>query len=294
MSESLKNLSLFVTVVEHGGFANSADELGITPSAVSKAIARLEEKLGTRLFTRSTRSIKLTEPGREFYRRALSILTAVNEAEAVVSNLGSEPQGDLRVACSDAFANLVIVPMLERFHKTYPRIRVQIIQGDGPMDLVHQNYDVAIRFERPEQKSLIATPLVSDPWVICAAPDYLRDHPAPERPADLVHHRCLSIFARDRLDDHWGFRGGKRNSIRVEPVFSGIGLVVKAAALQGLGIARLANFLVAEEIRRKRLVPLLADYQITGARQIYIVTPDREYVPAKSRVFINALKKYMQ
>lgn len=285
---------MFVTVVEHGGFANSANELGITPSAVSKAVARLEEKLGTRLFTRSTRAIKLTEPGVEFYRRAVSILAAVNEAEAVVSNLGSEPQGDLKIACSDAFANLVIVPMLERFHKTYPRIRVQIIQGDGPMDLVNQTYDIAIRFEQPEQKNLIVRPLVSDPWVICAAPSYLKDHPAPERPAELIHHRCLSIFARDRLDDHWDFRGGKRNQVRVEPVFSGIGLVVKAAALQGLGIARLANFLVADEIRQNKLVPLLAEYQITGTRQIYIVTPDREYVPAKTRAFVKALQKYMQ
>jgi DNA-binding transcriptional LysR family regulator len=294
MSESLKNLALFVTVVEHGGFANSADELGITPSAVSKSIGRLEERLGTRLFTRSTRSIKLTEPGHELYQRALSILAAADEAETVVSNLGSDPHGELKVACSDAFANLVIVPMLEHFQANYPRIRVQIMQGDGPMDLVHERFDVAIRFEPPQQKSLAATPLVNDPWVICAAPRYLQQHPLPEKPTDLLHHRCLSICARERLDDHWQFRGGKRQLIKVEPVFSGIGLVVKAAALQGLGIARLANFLVAAEIKTGQLVPLLTDYQVNDKRQIYVVTPDRNYIPAKTRVFVRALTQYLQ
>jgi DNA-binding transcriptional LysR family regulator len=294
MSESLKNLALFVTVVEHGGFANSADELGITPSAVSKAVARLEEKLGTRLFTRSTRSIKLTEPGQELYQRGLSILAAADEAETVVSNLGADPQGELKVACSDAFANLILVPMLERFQAAHPRIRIQIMQGDGPMDLVHERFDVAIRFEKPEQKSLAVTNLMNDPWVVCAAPRYLKQYPAPKKPTDLQEHRCLSIFARERLDDQWQFRGGKRQLIKIEPVFSGIGLVVKAAALRGLGVARLANFLVTEEIKQGQLVPLLTDYQLNDKRQIYVVTPDRNYIPAKTRVFVRALTQYLR
>ena len=209
MTESLKDLALFATVVDHGGFASSADALGITPSAVSKAIARLEQRLSTRLFTRSTRSIKLTEAGAELYGRAQGILAAVEEAELVVSDLFSEPQGDLNLSCSDAFASLVLVPMLERFQQKYPRIRVHVTQGDGPMDLVKEDYDVAIRFEEPKQKGLHVEFLTADPWVVCATPGYLKGRLEPLKPIDLVGHRCLTIRARGRLDDVWSFKGGK-------------------------------------------------------------------------------------
>lgn len=291
MSESLKDLSLFVTVVEKGGFASSADILGLSPSAVSKAIARLEDRIGVRLFARSTRTIKPTEAGIEFYSRALSILAAIEEAEAIVTEISTEPRGDLVVSCSDAFATLVVVPMLVNFQQQFPRIKVHIDQGDGPMDLVKEHYDIAIRFERPEQKGLQVTPLADDPWIVCAAPSYLENVPKPERPGDLREHRCLAIRARGRLDDHWLFRGGKRHAVTVNPVFSGIGMVVKSAALQGLGVARLARFLVANEIERGELVALLDDFQIVGQRQILAVTPDRGFMPVKTRVFLEALHR---
>ena len=186
MSQSLKDLHLFATVVIHGGFANAADPLGLTPSAISKAIARLETRLGTRLFTRSTRSIKLTDAGHELYHRAQVILEAVDEAESVVADIATEPQGDLRLACSDAFASLVLIPMLRQFQQQYPRIRVHVSQGDGPIDLVNEDYDVAIRFERPTQKGLNIIKLRDDPWVICAAPEYLQTSPSLNKPADLI------------------------------------------------------------------------------------------------------------
>ncbi len=290
MSESLKDLSLFTTVVECGGFANSADTLGLTPSAVSKAIARLGQRLATRLFTRSTRSIKLTEAGHELYARAKDILAAVAEAETVVRDVSTEPQGELNVSCSDAFATLVLIPMLAGFQQAYPRISVHITQGDGPLDLINENYDIAIRFEEPIQKGLNVTTLTDDPWVICASPAYLKNHATLQTPRDLKHHRCLAIRARDRLDNSWTFKGGSRNTIRVNPVFTGIGMVVKAAALQDLGIARLANFLVEKDIDNGKLVPLLSDYQIHKQRRIYAVTPDRTYTPAKTQVFIDTLK----
>ena len=278
-------------MVESGGFAKAAVPLSLTPSAVSKAIARLEQRLGARLFARSTRSIRLTEAGEELYARAQSILVALAEAEAAVGNLATDPSGDLHVTASDAFATQVIVPMLGRFQQDFPRVRVHLAQGDGPYDLVREEYDLAIRFEEPSQKGLGVTTLVDDPWVVCAAPDYLAIQPQPAVPADLMKHRCLAIRARDRLDNHWQFRGGRRHDVTVSPVFSGIGLMVRAAALQGLGVARLARFLVNEDLKAGRLVPLLEDYQIQGRRKIYAVTPDRGYLPAKTRVFLAAVKR---
>lgn len=293
MSESLKDLSLFTTVVERGGFANAAAPLDLTPSAVSKAVARLEERLGARLFTRSTRTIKLTEAGQELYHRAQGILAAVSEAEAVVGNLSQQPQGDLRVSCSDAFATLILVPMLKTFSLEFPDIRVHVIQGDGPLDLLKEDYDVAIRFEAPEQKGLKVTTLTDDPWVVCASRDYLTAHGQPKSPRDLKEHRCLAIRAREKLDDTWLFKGGQRNSVRISPVFSGIGMVVKNAAIEGLGIARLANFLVKDAIQSGELVSLLESEQIKGQRKIYGVTQDRKYTPAKTEVFLTALTNYL-
>ncbi len=294
MSESLKDLTLFCAVVNQGSFVGAADQLDLTPSAVSKGIARLEDRLAVKLFTRSTRTIKLTEPGAEFYARATSILDAIEEAEAVVGNVASEPRGDLHVASSDAFAIQVIVPMLEHFQQAYPRIHVQLSQGDGPIDLLKEDFDVAIRFEPPGQKSLSAIPLIEDPWVICAAPEYLEGRAALTSPAELQHHRCLAISARGRLDNLWDFRGGKRNTITVNPVFSGIGLVVRSAARRGLGVARLANFLVREDIEKGNLVELLSNHQLKGQRKIYAVAHERNFVPAKTRLFIDALSKHIR
>jgi DNA-binding transcriptional LysR family regulator len=291
MNESLKDFSLFTTIVKHRGFASASEPLGLTPSAVSKAVARLEKRIGARLFTRSTRTIKLTEAGEELYSRAQHILAAVEEAESVISNLSTEPQGDIRVACSDAFATMVLVPLLEGFNQRYPNIRVHVTQGDGPMDLIKEDYDIAIRFENPYQKGLYITPLTSDPWVICASPKYLAKQPAPQKPPELLEHQCLAIRARDRLDSTWKFRGGRRHSINVTPSFSGIGMVVKTAAIRGLGIARLANFLVKQEIENGTLVALLEDYQIKENRKIYAVTPDRGYQPAKTQALLSALKQ---
>lgn len=294
MSESLKELSLFCEVFEHGGFAKAAEELDLTPSAVSKAIARLEERLTVRLFIRSTRMVKPTEAGIEFYRRGKDILNAMEEAETLVGNLGSDPSGDLHVAASDAFAIQVIVPMLGSFQAAYPRINVHLSQGDGPIDLLKEDYDVAIRFEEPGQKTLSVRPLTDDPWVVCAAPEYLDRHSRPKQPKDLPGHRCLAIRARGRLDKVWVFKGGKRNTITVNPVFSGIGMMVRSAALQGLGVARLASFLVKDDFAHGRLVPLLADYQPLEQRRIYAVTPGRRSTPRKTQAFIDALSRQIQ
>jgi DNA-binding transcriptional LysR family regulator len=294
MTESLKDLSLFATVAECGGFAKSADTLDLTASAVSKAIAGLEQRLGAKLYTRTTRTIKLTEAGNELYQRAQDILATVEEAEADVSDVSSEPQGDLFVSCSDAFATLVLVPMLAEFQSRYPRIRIHVIQVDGPMDPVKEDYDLAIRSEEPIQKGLYIEALTPDPWVVCASPQYQKDKNTIEKPSELMEHRCLAIRARGRLDNLWTFRRGKRFNTAATPVFSGIGMVVKAAALRGLGIARLANFLVATELEKGGLVALLPDYQIKGQRNFYAVTQDRGYMPAKTRAFLTELRRFVQ
>ena len=290
MEDILGGYRLFSEVVKQGSFAAAARSLDMTPSAVSKAIARMEQRLSARLFYRSTRAIRLTEAGQMLFQRAQGILNAVDDTEAVVADLSAEPRGDLRVACSDAFASHVLVPMWQQFKLKYPRLRLHVLQGDGPIDLHREAFDVAIRFEVPDGESFAVRQLVADPWVVCASPAYLVHQRKPAKPKDLLSHQCLAIYARGRLDNVWHFSGGVE--VKVTPAFSGIGGVVKEAALAGFGVARLASFIVLPAIHQGDLVPLLEKFQSTQERSIYAVSHD-ERPPRKVGVFMDALEQFL-
>jgi len=285
------DLYLFNEIVKHGSFAGAAAQLNMTPSGVSKRLSRFENRLEVRLFNRTTRTLSLTESGQALHNRAHAILEAIEDAETQTRELSLIPRGRLRVACSDAFAVHVIVPMLVQFYSDYPEVAVTLVQGDGPLDIVEAQVDLAIRFVRPTNTAFVAKRLVDDPWVVCASPAYLEHHGQLKTPMDLSNHRCLTIRAKQEETNKWEFSHKQQASVMVDSAFSGIGLVVKAAALEGLGIARLANFLVHEEINNGDLVRVLDAYVPDEERCIYAVYPHREYLPLKVRVFIDALEK---
>ena len=290
--DSVSDLYVFNEIVRAGSFVGAAARLNMTPSGVSKKLSRFENRLKVRLLNRTTRTLALTESGRELHSRGQAILSSIEEAEAQARHVSLAPQGHLRVACSDAFAIQVVLPMLAAFQKNYPDVTVTLLQGDGPLDLIEEQVDLAIRFERPTNASFVAKRLVGDPWIVCASPSYLDQFGLPEQPSDLVVHRCLTIHARGRELDRWVFnRGDAEEEIRISSSFSGIGLVVKAAAMQGLGIARLAAFLVKDDIASGQLVPLFSDYQSAEERAIYAVYPHREFLPLKVRAFIDELNE---
>ncbi len=292
--DPLSDLLVFQAVVDAGSFVKAAERLGITPSGVSKRISRYEERLNVRLLHRTTRSLSVTDAGQSLYVRGQSILEEVQQAELASQNAATVPRGTLRVACSDAFALHVLVPALGKFHRQYPDVKVTILQGDGPINLIDERVDVAVRFERPTHAGFVARPLTEDPWVVCASPEYLEDAGRPQVPADLRDHRCLTIRARDIETLRWDFADGKRRfSVEVESVLSGIGLVVKNAAIQGLGIARLASFLVQESLARGELLRLLAAFEPPNRRKIYAVYPHREFIPLNVRLFIDHMAGHL-
>jgi len=289
----LSDLHVFQEVVEAGSFVKAAQRLEMTPSGVSKRLSRYESRLGIRLLNRTTRSLSLTEAGESLYARGRMILAEVLLAEEASRNATAMPRGDLRVSCSDAFALEVLVPTLSLFHAQFPDVSVTVLQGDGPIDVVEERIDVAIRFERPTNSDFVAVPLVDDPWVVCASPSYLDHYGLPEEPVDLASHRCMTIRARDVERDKWEFNvGGEDRTVQVESVFSGIGAVVKAAALTGLGVARLARFLVRDDIIHGHLVELLGKYAPVSQRSIYVVYPHREFVPLKVRLLVEHLRTH--
>ncbi len=293
--DTLSDLHVFATVVDAGSFVSAAQQLAITPSGVSKRLSRYEARLGVRLLNRTTRSLSLTEAGEALYDRSKAILAEVQQAELASRDAADTPQGVLRVACSDAFALHVLVPTLTSFQRTYPEVSVAVLQGDGPIDVVAERVDLAIRFERPANAAFVARRLIEDPWVVCASPAYLDRHGTPATPDELAAHRCMTIKARDVETYRWDFtRNSGMQTVEVDSVFSGIGAVVKAAALAGLGVARLARFLVQESIDRGELVHLLKPFEPQDERAIYAVYPHREFVPLKVRLLVDHLGQHMR
>lgn len=291
---SIQDLTVFHEVVLSGSFVSAAKPLGMTASGVSRKISRFEDRLGVRLFNRTTRTLSLTEAGRALSTRCETILNSIESAEEAVKDLSAVPRGKLRIAASDAFCNEIIVPFLPEFLQSYPDLSVTLLQGDGRVDLLNERIDLAFMFEQPNETSFITRKLIADPWIVCASSNYLKKHGHPKTPHDLRNHRCLTIHARGTTNDKWSFIiDGQEEVVHVNSAFSGIGLIVKAAALQELGVARLAHFLICQEIKDGLITPIFLGSMPTSHRNIYAVYPNKQHLPSKVRVFVDAFTKYV-
>lgn len=290
MIDAASQLLVFAHVVEHGSFSASARALGLTPSAVSRQISRLEDRLGVRLLTRSTRHIVLTEAGRAFYERCAAIAAEIDDAEALVTSLGGEARGTLRVNATVALAKSHLLPMFPEFLKRYPDISLRLELTDRPVDMVEEEIDVAIRFtEQVTDTSVVARRLAANQRVVCAAPGYLEHHGTPTEPEHLLDHNCLRVSTVSRWND-WAFDGpGGRRVLHVSGNFEANSAdAVYHAALAGLGVARLSTYLVSGDLKAGRLVHLLPGY-VHEEADILAIYPERKNLPAKVRVFVDFL-----
>ena len=284
-------MAVFVRVVETGGFSAAARSFGMTPSAASKLVGRLEERLGARLLRRTTRRLSLTEEGRAFHLRAVRILADIEEAEQAVTALRTAPRGLLRVDSAIAFAHHQLARVLSGFLERYPEVRVELNGNDRFVDLAEEGIDVAIRTGRPPDSSYIARKLADDQRLIFAAPSYLGRYGTPATPTDLNGHNCLTwTHEHDHLNE-WPFLGPDgpvtvRASGNTE-VNNGETLYNLAVA--GVGIARLAVFRVDEDIRANRLVPLLVEHHRPEPMPIHAVYPHRRHLSPKVRAFVDYL-----
>jgi len=280
-------IPVFIAVVESGGFSPAARKLGISKSAVSKRITQLESRLGVRLLYRTTRRLSLTEAGERYYEHAVKAMAHAYEAEDAVTQLQSTPQGRLRINVPMSFGRMHIAPLIPRFLAQYPQIQIDMTMEDRIVNLVDEGYDLAIRAGELPDSSLVARELAPLRSVLCASPAYLEKHPRPTQPSDLLQHNCV-IFSHGPSE--WLF---ERNGATEAVVVSGNlrvsnGEVVREALLQGLGIGRVATFMVGQELANKQLVQLLDDYQMPTAH-FNIIYPQRRHLPSKVRVFIDFL-----
>lgn len=285
--ESFGAIPIFVAVVECGGFSPAAKQLGISKSAVSKRVTQLEQSLGVKLLQRSTRQLSLTEAGEHYFQHASIANTAARDAEDAVAQLQGEAQGRLRINTPMSFGRLHIAPMIPDFLERYPKISIDMVMDDKQVDLVAEGFDLAVRSGKLPDSRLIARKIAPLKSVLCASPKYLHRHGHPQQLTDLTQHNCLP-FSYSEDVRAWRFiKEGKTHTIEVAGNYQvNNSEALREALLSGLGIARLPTFVAYPDIQSGQLVQLFSDYEMQEST-LYAVYSERQYLPAKVRVFLD-------
>lgn len=282
-------MEIFASVVAKGSLSAAARDVGLSPSAVSRVMARLEERLGVRLLVRTTRAIALTPEGEDYHRAALRILRDLDESEQHIADQGA-PRGRLRVSSTHAHGRLVLIPLLKEFLERYPEIKLDLSLTDTRIDLVEQRADVAIRVGPLPDSDLTARRLGDSPRTVIASPAYLAEHGIPQVPEDLLHHNCIGFNFR-RASPAWPF---KRDGeiFTLEPggnIEANNGDTVVQLVLEGIGIGRVGTFNVAHHVADGTLIELLAAYNPGDREPITALFVGGSNVPARVRVFVDYL-----
>jgi len=291
MTDTISLFRAFVRVVEAGSFTRVAHEQNSSQPTISRQVAALEEHLGARLFTRTTRKLTLTDDGRGFYEGAKLAIEAVSEAEDAVGRRRSRPSGSLRLAMPVVFGRLRVIPHLKEFLSRYPDVTVDLVMNDSNADLVEEGIDLAIRSGEVTDNSLIARRIGTTRRAVVAAPSYLRGKTLPKHPADLAAHDCLT-FTGIAAGVRWHF-GGPEGPVSVEVtgrVRTRNSEGIREALLSGLGIGYLPIWHLTDEIETGRLVVLLDGFE-PKAQPIQAVYPSRRFVPQRTRVMIDFLEQ---
>jgi DNA-binding transcriptional LysR family regulator len=282
----IENMRVFVRVVELGGLSAAGRHLRLSPAVVSHRLQQLENHLGVRLLNRTTRQLQTTEQGAAFYEAAREALVAVQHAEDVVADAGGAPRGELRVTAPLGLGRRVLAPLVPAFQARHPGLGVRLRLSDHLLDLVREAVDVAIRLAVLADSSLIARKIADCPRLLCAAPGYLAAHGIPERPEDLLDHRCLLLRFPGSQQYRWSLRtadGYEPFAVR-GPFDADDGDVLTEWALLGQGIALKPVFEVAEHLRAGRLARVLPDHPPEPVT-LAVVYPHRRLLPAKVKAF---------
>ena len=293
--ETFNAIPIFVAVAELQGFSAAARELGLSKSAISKRITQLEEQLGVRLIHRSTRQLSLTEAGERYYEFARLAAGAARNAEDAVAELQGEPTGLLKILAPMSFGQLHIAPLIPEFLKAYPKVRIDLVLDDRPLNLIEEGFDLAIRAGSLPDSTLIARRLATLNSIVCCSPDYLEKHQETLRsPFDLKDHNCVLYSYSDNAD-HWQFSNPENRdesySVKVQGNFSvNNSEALKSAIAKGLGIGRLPTFVAARGIEDGSLAALFREFQMPG-RDMFVIYPERNYLPLKVKVFADFTHK---
>lgn len=290
--DRLIGIELFIRVVETGSFSKAAREISVTQPTATKAVAAIEQRLGTRLLHRSTRGLTLTEVGALYYEKCKFIAREIDDADNMATLLQSKVGGMLRISTSVAFGRRVMVPLVLRYMNLHPEITIDLSVDDRYVNLVEQGVDLAIRMGPMADSSLGARYLGTNPWLMVATPSYLATRGTPGSATDLAQHDCV-IYSSVQGDDRWSFKtaAGERLSVQVKGSLRSNNLsAVLAAARAGMGLAVLPWYVARESLSDGTVQQVLADYGLPE-QEIHAVFPSPKLVPLKVTSFSNFLQQ---
>lgn len=295
--EVVSGMAVFVAVVEEGSLAAAARRTGLTPSAVSKLVARLESNFGTPLLRRTTRSMTVTDAGQRFFERARTILDDLRSVEQEMASKNAEPRGLLRVSAPQLLGQTRVVPLLLAFMKKMPEVTLDLELTDRAVDLVGERVDLAVRITSEPPPSFVARRVGSIRRVLCASPAYLRTRRAPRTPRELAEHTCLALSG-PTASPVWNFAsalaGREPESVRVAVrLRASSTLALYEAAKAGLGIADLPRYLVEPDLRARQLISVLEPFETTE-RGVFVVYAAGPMLPARIRESANHLVRELE
>lgn len=275
---------VFLAVVEAQGFSAAAKRINSTPAAVSRRVKALEQRLGVRLLQRTTRTIRLTQQGEQYYREISKLLGALNQVELELSETTNQPKGELRITAPLSYAQRRLTPVITQFAAKYPGLRVSLMLEDRESDIVAEGFDVAIRIAHPNDSSMIGRAITAIPRYMCASPEYIKTRGKPETPGDLGEHDCLHYNLISERQE-WAF-ADTENVVINGKFCSNNGEVLAQAAIDGLGIAYLPDFIIEKALADGRLVRVLEGLE-QPPLTLYAMYPSRKHLPLKTRLFID-------
>jgi DNA-binding transcriptional LysR family regulator len=291
--EDLAYMVTFARVVRAGSFAGAARRLKVSTSVASKHVAKLERSLGVRLLNRSTRKLSLTEAGAAYYDHCARIVEEVDNSRRAIAQLQAAPRGLLRVTAPTTFATTRLSAVLPEFFRRYPEIQIDLNATNRIIDMAEEGYDVAIRIARALPPNVVARRLGAVRWHLCGSPEYLAREGTPAHPSGLTRHNCL-VFPTTLQGGVWHFVRGPEGGERIEVAVHGslqanAVEVMRDLALAGVGLTLLPGYLAGDDIRARRLVPVLSEWEIESGSQLYVVYLPNRYLAPKLRVFVDFL-----
>ena len=288
----LGSLELFCLAADHGSFTAAATEAGVTPAAVSRSVARLEERLGVRLFVRTTRQMRLSEAGQAYYQQCRQALGQLVEAQRQVTGGQVLPSGRLRISAPTPYAHHRLLPLLPRFRERYPHVQVDVHVSNRNVDFTEEHFDLAIRGREPADSRLVARRLEDAELVVVATPAYLARKGAPQVPEDLARHECIQFeLASSGRSPPWSFRrDGRELEVQTQGGLTCLGdfLATTTLVRHGGGLMQAYRFTVQDALDNGELVEVLAEYGGTS-RPFMLIYPQARHMPLRVRVFIDFL-----
>lgn len=286
---------VFTTVVKAKNFTHAAQLLGLTPSAVSKQISQLEQRLQVRLLNRTTRSISPTEAGQLLFDRCQLLLAEFAEAEQMVKDLDTNPKGTLRISATPTFGRKLLMQILSSFAHDFPDIHIELIIADKPMNLAREGIDLGLQLGSLQDSRLVAKPLIRQQVILTATPNYLAAFGVPEQLTELKHHNILMIAGTDFAEPRWSKRFMKDAQLEQKPRHFTVNDLdtLCEACCSGMGIAALPVYLIAQYLKQGELAQVLPEVTFPR-RTIHVVYPENRYLSNKSRAFIDHISAFFR